>query len=180
MEPHGISFDPPIPAQSYTDHFGNICTRIVTPLGRLGVSSDNVVHDSGQPDSLAPTAGQMPVEDLPEDAAPLFETSTTFFSTRAWWRTVLAHAIPPGAVPRLLLIRRDGAPGGLFPMIRDSPAGGFCALTTPYTCLYEPLIARTEADAPNIDTRVILSEPAPVGGFVRRRIIGSRGYDLLA
>jgi ribosomal protein S12 methylthiotransferase len=44
----------------------------------------------------------------------------------------------------------------------------------------QPLIARTEADAPDIDTRVILSEPAPVGGFVRRRIIGSRGYDLLA
>jgi ribosomal protein S12 methylthiotransferase len=44
----------------------------------------------------------------------------------------------------------------------------------------QPLIARTEADAPDIDTRVILSEPAPVGEFVRRRIIGSRGYDLLS
>jgi ribosomal protein S12 methylthiotransferase len=44
----------------------------------------------------------------------------------------------------------------------------------------QPLIARTEADAPDIDTRVILSEPAPVGEFARRRITGSRGYDLLA
>ena len=44
----------------------------------------------------------------------------------------------------------------------------------------QPLIARTEADAPDIDTRVILSEPALVGQFVRRRITGSRGYDLLA
>jgi ribosomal protein S12 methylthiotransferase len=44
----------------------------------------------------------------------------------------------------------------------------------------QPLIARTEADAPDIDTRVILSEPAPAGEFVRRRITGSRGYDLLA
>ncbi|MEY2542332.1 MAG: ribosomal protein methylthiotransferase [Verrucomicrobiota bacterium] len=44
----------------------------------------------------------------------------------------------------------------------------------------QPLIARTEADAPDIDTRVILSAPAPVGEFVRRRIIGSRGYDMLA
>jgi ribosomal protein S12 methylthiotransferase len=44
----------------------------------------------------------------------------------------------------------------------------------------QPLIARTEADAPDIDTRVILSEPAPVGEFVQRRITGSRGYDLLA
>jgi ribosomal protein S12 methylthiotransferase len=44
----------------------------------------------------------------------------------------------------------------------------------------QPLIARTEADAPDIDTRVILSEPEPVGEFVWRRITGSRGYDLLA
>ena len=44
----------------------------------------------------------------------------------------------------------------------------------------QPLIARTEADAPDIDTRVILSEPALVGQFVRRKITGSRGYDLLA
>jgi ribosomal protein S12 methylthiotransferase len=44
----------------------------------------------------------------------------------------------------------------------------------------QPLIARTEADAPDVDARVILSEPAPVGEFVTRRITGSRGYDLLA
>jgi ribosomal protein S12 methylthiotransferase len=44
----------------------------------------------------------------------------------------------------------------------------------------QPLIARTEADAPDIDTRVILSDPAPVGEFVTRRITGSRGYDLIA
>jgi ribosomal protein S12 methylthiotransferase len=44
----------------------------------------------------------------------------------------------------------------------------------------QPLIARTEADAPEVDTRVILSEPAPAGEFVTRRITGSRGYDLLA
>ncbi len=44
----------------------------------------------------------------------------------------------------------------------------------------QPLVARTEADAPDIDTRVILSGPAPVGEFVCRSITGSRGYDLLA
>ncbi len=44
----------------------------------------------------------------------------------------------------------------------------------------QPLIARTEADAPEVDTRVILAEPAPVGQFVRREIRGTRGYDLLA
>src|SRR6266513_2770101 len=44
----------------------------------------------------------------------------------------------------------------------------------------QPLIARTEADAPDVDTRVLLAEAAPVGEFVRRRLRGSRGYDLLA
>src|SRR5881227_452590 len=44
----------------------------------------------------------------------------------------------------------------------------------------QPLIARTEADAPDVDTRVILAKPAPVGEFVRKQITGARGYDLLA
>jgi len=44
----------------------------------------------------------------------------------------------------------------------------------------EPLIARTEADAPDVDARVILLEQAPVGEFVSRRIHKARGYDLLA
>ena len=44
----------------------------------------------------------------------------------------------------------------------------------------QPLVARSEADAPDVDARVILSTAAPVGEFVTRRITGSRGYDLLA
>jgi ribosomal protein S12 methylthiotransferase len=44
----------------------------------------------------------------------------------------------------------------------------------------QPHVARSEADAPDVDARVILSKEAPVGEFVRRTIVGSRGYDLLA
>ena len=44
----------------------------------------------------------------------------------------------------------------------------------------QPLVARTAWDAPDVDTRVILSEPAPVGEFISRTITGCRGYDLLA
>jgi ribosomal protein S12 methylthiotransferase len=44
----------------------------------------------------------------------------------------------------------------------------------------QPHIARTEGDAPDVDTRVVLSKPASVGEFIWRRITGSRGYDLLA
>jgi ribosomal protein S12 methylthiotransferase len=44
----------------------------------------------------------------------------------------------------------------------------------------QPHIARSEADAPDVDARVVLSEPASVGEFIRRTVKGSRGYDLLA
>jgi ribosomal protein S12 methylthiotransferase len=44
----------------------------------------------------------------------------------------------------------------------------------------QPHIARTEGDAPDVDTRVILSNAAAVGSFVSQRITGTRGYDLLA
>ena len=44
----------------------------------------------------------------------------------------------------------------------------------------QPLLARSEADAPDVDATVVLTRPAPVGEFIRRKITGSRGYDLLA
>jgi ribosomal protein S12 methylthiotransferase len=44
----------------------------------------------------------------------------------------------------------------------------------------QPHVARSEADAPDVDTRVILSKEAPVGEFIWQTIMGSRGYDLLA
>src|SRR5205823_8745717 len=44
----------------------------------------------------------------------------------------------------------------------------------------QPHIARSEGDAPDVDTRVVLSKPATVGEFISRKITGTRGYDLLA
>ena len=44
----------------------------------------------------------------------------------------------------------------------------------------QPCVGRSEADAPEVDARVILSKTAPAGEFIWRKIIGSRGYDLLA
>jgi ribosomal protein S12 methylthiotransferase len=42
----------------------------------------------------------------------------------------------------------------------------------------QPLIARTERDAPEVDTRVLLTHRAPVGEFVKVRITGTQVYDL--
>jgi ribosomal protein S12 methylthiotransferase len=44
----------------------------------------------------------------------------------------------------------------------------------------QPHVARSEADAPDVDARVVLSKAALVGEFITRKITGCRGYDLLA
>ncbi len=65
--PHRIKFDPAIPSSNYEDGFGNICTRIVAPAGRLKISADFQIGDTGLPDLVAPEAKQIPVEQLPQD-----------------------------------------------------------------------------------------------------------------
>lgn len=67
MTPETLVFDPPVPVSSYRDGFDNICTRIVAPPGKLKVSTDFVVRDSGEPDAFAPDAWQTDVQDLPDD-----------------------------------------------------------------------------------------------------------------
>jgi ribosomal protein S12 methylthiotransferase len=44
----------------------------------------------------------------------------------------------------------------------------------------QPHIARSQADAPDVDARVVLSRAAPLGEFIHSKINGTRGYDLLA
>ena len=44
----------------------------------------------------------------------------------------------------------------------------------------QPLVARTEADAPEVDPRVLLDRPLPVGEFAKVKVIGTQVYDLRA
>ncbi len=43
----------------------------------------------------------------------------------------------------------------------------------------QPLVARAAADAPDIDGRILLSRPAPVGEFIDVKITGTQVYDLV-
>ncbi|MEI8340700.1 MAG: 30S ribosomal protein S12 methylthiotransferase RimO [Verrucomicrobiota bacterium] len=43
----------------------------------------------------------------------------------------------------------------------------------------QPLIARSVVDAPDIDGRILLSKPAPVGEFVEVQVTGAEVYDLI-
>lgn len=59
--------EPAVPMRDYIDGFGNRCYRIVAPAGRVRLSYDCVVNDSGQPDPVAPSATQGEVADLQDD-----------------------------------------------------------------------------------------------------------------
>jgi transglutaminase-like putative cysteine protease len=59
--------DPFIPTVPYRDGFGNWCTRILAPAGRLRLSARALLRDSGEPDPIAVAGHQHPVEELPED-----------------------------------------------------------------------------------------------------------------
>jgi len=67
ITPEELRVDTGAPATQYLDGFGNICSRVELQAGRTTVSSDFVVQDSGLPDPVEPQAGQVMVEDLPDD-----------------------------------------------------------------------------------------------------------------
>ena len=60
-----MKFDPPLAANTYHDGFGNFCHVITAPKGRLTMSTDFLVRDSGQPDPVAPQARQHALGELP-------------------------------------------------------------------------------------------------------------------
>jgi len=54
--PDRIRLDPPLPANTYHDSFGNFCHVISAGAGRLTMSTDFVARDDGTPDPIAPQA----------------------------------------------------------------------------------------------------------------------------
>ena len=66
VRPDHLVTTPAVPTSSYRDLFGNWCSRIIAPRGRIVLRTDAIVNDSGLPDVVVPTAVQTPVEQLPE------------------------------------------------------------------------------------------------------------------
>ncbi len=67
VRPDLVLTTPAVPLLAYRDLFGNWCSRIVAPAGRIVIATEAVVNDSGLPDVVAPQATQTPVEHLPEE-----------------------------------------------------------------------------------------------------------------
>lgn len=80
VEPDHLSTSPPVPVGAYRDMFGNRCSRITAPAGRIVISGRGVVRDSGRPDPADWNARQHPVEELPSDAL-MFLLSSRFCET---------------------------------------------------------------------------------------------------
>jgi transglutaminase-like putative cysteine protease len=62
-----LLFDRTIEAWSYTDVFGNACSRIVAPPGLTTISTSFDIYDSGLPDPIPDGAIQHDINQLPDD-----------------------------------------------------------------------------------------------------------------
>ncbi len=95
--PDFLTTSPPVEITSYRDMFGNWCSRMVAPAGRVRLAADGVVRDSGLPDPVFASAVQHAVENLPADTLVYLLGSryceTDRLSEIAWQ---LFERTPPG------------------------------------------------------------------------------------
>lgn len=97
VAPDRLTTQPAVPVTAHRDVYGNWCSRIVAPIGRIRLSASAVVRVTGEPDVLAPFARQLHVRDLPEDTLVFLLGSryceTDLLSQVAW---NLFSCTPPG------------------------------------------------------------------------------------
>ncbi len=60
-----LHLSPAVAANSYHDGFGNVCHVVRAPAGKITLSTDFLIDDSGAPDDVAPGAVQHDLEALP-------------------------------------------------------------------------------------------------------------------
>jgi len=95
--PDWVKTDPALDVRQYLDDYGNICSRVFAPAGRLILSADFIVRDSGQVDDYAPDAPQIPVEALPDEVL-IFLLGSRYCETDRLSQTAwsLFQNTPPG------------------------------------------------------------------------------------
>ena len=65
LSPDRMLLHPLVPTKEYCDGFGNICHMIRAPAGKLTISADFLIEDSGESDEIAPDAAQHSLKTLP-------------------------------------------------------------------------------------------------------------------
>ena len=56
--------------ECYSDNFGNNCCRFLARPGKLRLTNSTTIRDTGEPDSVAPWAREIPIHHLPNDVLP--------------------------------------------------------------------------------------------------------------
>jgi transglutaminase-like putative cysteine protease len=86
--PDHLTTDPLVNVSTFRDGFGNWCSRIVAPAGRIRIKSTGLVQDTGLLDVVVPYAQQHAVQDLPEETLIFLRGSryceTDLLSPVAW------------------------------------------------------------------------------------------------
>lgn len=67
LTPEAATVTPFVPLSTYHDGYGNLCRRLVAPVGDLTLWGDATIRDSGQHDPIVPDAAESPVEALPNE-----------------------------------------------------------------------------------------------------------------
>ncbi|OTP79585.1 Transglutaminase-like domain [Caballeronia sordidicola] len=92
-----LTVNPPVPISQYRDGFGNLCSRLVAPAGRISLSTSALLEVSGEFEQPGPNGEQHPVEDLPNECLVFLLGSryceTDLLSDFAWKQF---GATPPG------------------------------------------------------------------------------------
>jgi transglutaminase-like putative cysteine protease len=90
LSPDVLKVNPVVPITQYRDGFGNLCSRLVAPAGRLALSTMAVLEISAAPETIEPNGYQHPVEELPDDTLVFLLGSryceTDLLSEFAWQR----------------------------------------------------------------------------------------------
>jgi len=88
--------EPDIPITAYLDAFGNHCNRVLAPAGRLRLTTDAIINDSGLPDEVLSAFGPESVESLPDETLVFLLGSryceTDLLSNAAW--RLFGHTTP--------------------------------------------------------------------------------------
>ena len=90
LEPETLKTEPIVPVALYIDSYGNRCSRIVAPAGRIRLWSRALLSDDGEWDAIVPDVPQTPVDALPDETLVFLLGSryceTDRLATEAWAR----------------------------------------------------------------------------------------------
>ncbi len=88
VSPEQVVSTPEVPTHTYIDMFGNVCRRFTAPEGDFSIWADGVVRDSGFHDPVHLNAGEIPIEELPDECLVYLLGSryceTDMLSQTAW------------------------------------------------------------------------------------------------